>query len=281
MEPKNLKELFESGYARNPALTDLAFFANPGTGVGGVNTISAILSLITSSTTPKPVTLFDDITALLANTDIETKTFAFVIDASSEIGTGWALYLYVGGDRDQITSYQVITYQDAASAGWPLSGPAALTGNVEIDLGSNKLTVGGTTNLVWYKDTADNSGGGTDLETTTDLDIFSQFPTNFPSNGYFVVALVKIKASAVQAGDEGTGFYASEKIYTIRRTYAPEVIIEGGEVVTYQHGDNETLNHTLTVEGTDVRLTVTTPAGDTYSWNVVAEIVYSSIFYEV
>lgn len=164
---------------------------------------------------------------------------------------------------------------------WPLSGLAALTGNVEIDLGSNKLTVGGTTNLVWYKDTADNSGGGTDLETTTDLDIFSQFPTNYPSNGYFVVALVKIKASAVQAGDEGTGFYASEKIYTIRRTYAPEVIIEGGEVATYQHGDNEALNHTLTVEGTDVRLTVTTPAGDTYSWNVVAEIVYSSIFYEV
>lgn len=255
MEPKNLKELFESGYARNPALTDLVLFANPGTGVAGVNTVAKMLALISSSTASKPVTSFADITAMLANTDISEGSFAFVIDASDHILNGWGLYQYLSGSRSSISSYQLIAY------------------NVDI---TKQFT------LSWYSNQIDNSAGDYPDETVVDRDIFAHFPTNFPNNGYHVIALVKLKALAIQSPDQGNGYYAAEKFYTFYRNYAPQVTLKGSNA-PYVDPDDDGAKAELSVsdDDTKVRLTLTTPAGDTYAWNVIAEITYSNIYYEV
>ncbi|MFO7257780.1 MAG: hypothetical protein DIU61_008800 [Bacteroidota bacterium] len=253
--PKNIKELFNAGYAKLPALSDLICFANPATGIVGVNTIETVLALIQSSTSSAPIQVFDDITDLLANTGISEGSFAFVTDASDHILNGWGLYQYLSGSRSSISSYQLIAY------------------NVDI---TKQFT------LSWYRNQIDNSTGDYPDETVVDRDIFAHFPTNFPNNGYFVTALVKLKALAIQSPSEGNGYYAAEKFYTFHRTYMPQVTLKGSNA-PYVDPDDDGAKAELSVsdDDTKVRLTLTTPAGDTYAWNVIAEITYSSFFYEV
>lgn len=141
------------------------------------------------------------------------------------------------------------------------------------------LLVGGKTSLVWYDDTVDNLMGGTALDTNIDKDLFSQYLSD--TSGDIVIAMVKVTAVATQAGDEGGGHYSSEKIYTIRKEPTGQLSIKG-TTTPYQLGSEEDLDHNLSIhEDFDTRLTIVTPASSTYNWNIVAEITYSSIYYEI
>jgi hypothetical protein len=85
-----------------PNLTDLWYFANPSTGKGFKNAISTLLTLIGSGIVP--VTAFADQAAMLANTSIVANYFAYVV---ADTG-GWALYIYLGGNRALIGSYRLV-----------------------------------------------------------------------------------------------------------------------------------------------------------------------------
>lgn len=106
------------------ALGDLMYMANPGTGKGYKNTVQNLLNLVASSGTI-PVKTYSDITELLANTDIPSAYLAFVTDASDDtkIYDGWALYLYLSGDRSDIESYILIS-REVGLLEWDMSTEA-------------------------------------------------------------------------------------------------------------------------------------------------------------
>lgn len=60
---------------------------------------------------------YNDITALLANTDMVLKDFAYVADASADpaVAEGWALYLLVISDPTDLASYILISKQYVSS----------------------------------------------------------------------------------------------------------------------------------------------------------------------
>lgn len=91
---------------RAPTLDSDFYFAAPGTGAGGVNSIAALLGLVSGVA---PIYNFADIDALLANTTIGINFFAYVANAEDEIGRpGYALYQYIGPSRDDISSYTLL-----------------------------------------------------------------------------------------------------------------------------------------------------------------------------
>jgi hypothetical protein len=106
-QPKNIKDLS----TRTLSLSDLLVTANPTNGLAGKSTLQALKDLVAPNGV-EPITEYADYTALLANTDILSGYFALVTDASSEGYTGWALYQYKGGDRDELASYRLIISQD-------------------------------------------------------------------------------------------------------------------------------------------------------------------------
>lgn len=88
---------------RVPDPSELFFFANPSTGLGGKNTIAVLIALIASNAAA-PVKTYADQAAMLANTTIPQGYFALVIDN----GGGWALYIFSGADRAEIGDYTLI-----------------------------------------------------------------------------------------------------------------------------------------------------------------------------
>ncbi len=72
-----------------------------------------------ATSTAAPVKTYADTTAQLANVDIPIQFFAFVSDATDDpdAGAGWALYLYLGGDRDDLGSYVLIMYEAFSGGG--------------------------------------------------------------------------------------------------------------------------------------------------------------------
>lgn len=100
-------------------LDKLIFFAPPSTGQGQKNTLQALFNAFAATSTA-PVKSYADITALLANTDVPTLFFGFVSDAQDDPAVGsaqWGLYLYQGGDRDELASYTLIMKESALSGG--------------------------------------------------------------------------------------------------------------------------------------------------------------------
>jgi hypothetical protein len=112
-----------SNYKNRPtrvlSLSDLLVTANPTNGLAGKSTLQALKDLVAPNGV-EPITEYADYTALLANTDILSGYFALVTDASSEGYTGWALYQYKGGDRDELASYRLIISQDVYDRFLPL-----------------------------------------------------------------------------------------------------------------------------------------------------------------
>jgi hypothetical protein len=106
-QPKNIKDLS----TRVLSLSDLLVTANATNGLAGKSTLQALKDLIAPDGV-EPISEYSDYTALLANTNILSGYFALVTDASSEGYTGWALYQYKGGDRDELASYRFIISQD-------------------------------------------------------------------------------------------------------------------------------------------------------------------------
>jgi hypothetical protein len=101
-----------------PNLTDLWYFANPSTGKGFKNVVSALLTLLGAGIVP--ITAFADKTALLAGTSIVANYFAYV---AADTG-GWALYIYLGGDKSLIASYQLVASEGGLITIDPTSGIA-------------------------------------------------------------------------------------------------------------------------------------------------------------
>jgi hypothetical protein len=114
-QPKKIKDLA----TRVLSLSDLLVTANPTNGLAGKSTLQALKDLVAPNGV-EPITEYADYTALLANTDILSGYFALVIDASEEDYTGWALYQYKGGDRDELASYRLIISQDVYDRFLPL-----------------------------------------------------------------------------------------------------------------------------------------------------------------
>jgi len=97
---------------RIPLMTDLFAFANPSTGKWSKNTLSALRDAFAAALAA-PVRSYPDITGLLANVEIQNNFFALVSDASGDpvVQSGWALYLFPGGDRAQLSTYMFIQGQ--------------------------------------------------------------------------------------------------------------------------------------------------------------------------
>lgn len=103
-----------------PALTDLMYAANPDTGIGFTFPASELLTLVSAV---KPVSNFATISALLANTTIGLGYLALVLDASGDpvARSGWAIYLYQGPTRTNLSNYILVTTQVNKSARGPWS----------------------------------------------------------------------------------------------------------------------------------------------------------------
>src|SRR5690606_7572518 len=117
-----------------------------------------------------------------------------------------------------------------ASGGWPLSGTASLTDDVEITsedslkLSPQVLMTTGQFSFVWDTTTVANNSS----EVLT-KDFFENFAEGMTS-GYKVTAVIKITCIGV-GFTQALGYYAGEKVYTVRRSYNGALAIIDSETI--------------------------------------------------
>lgn len=89
---------------RVPDLSELFFFANPTTGLGGKNVLSVLVAMIAENASA-PIKSYATVAAMLANTTIPVDYFAFINDNGSGL---WALYIFKGPTRSNIAHYVLL-----------------------------------------------------------------------------------------------------------------------------------------------------------------------------
>jgi hypothetical protein len=100
-----------------PTLDRLFPHGDPITGIFKAGTIGELLALIAGVV---PTITYADLATMLANTTIVSGFFAFVSTDSD----GWAIYLYTGGTRSDISSYRLVAAEGNAVTISPTSGIA-------------------------------------------------------------------------------------------------------------------------------------------------------------
>jgi hypothetical protein len=114
--------------------------------------------------------------------------------------------------------------------------------------------------LLWLNLSAPAGSG------SSDRDIFGSYEDS--------QATITIKAVAVK--NDGSEGYSAIKIYDFRKDGTANPTLEGN-IVLYENGTDAECNAELSVSASSIRLTYTTPTGDTYKWKVFAEIVITEV----
>lgn len=173
-----------------------------------------------------------------------------------------------------------------ASGGWPLSGTASLTDDVEITsedslkLSPQVLMTPGQFSFVWDTTTVANNSS----EVLT-KDFFENFAEGMNS-GYKVTAVIKITCIGV-GFTQALGYYAGEKVYTVRRNYNGALTIIDSETIYQHNADEQPVDHILTVNGTgdsDDVLDLTISIGavsNGMQFVTRVEVIYHAVYYEI
>lgn len=173
-----------------------------------------------------------------------------------------------------------------ASGGWPLSGTASLTDDVEITsedslkLSPQVLMTPGQFSFVWDTTTVANNSS----EVLT-KDFFENFAEGMTS-GYKVTAVIKITCIGV-GFTQALGYYAGEKVYTVRRNYNGALTIIDSETIYQHNADEQPVDHILTVNGTgdsDDVLDLTISIGavsNGMQFVTRVEVIYHAVYYEI
>lgn len=174
----------------------------------------------------------------------------------------------------------------AAGAFWPLSGTASLTDDVEITsedslkLSPQVLMTTGQFSFVWDTTTVANNSS----EVLT-KDFFENFAEGMTS-GYKVTAVIKITCIGV-GFTQALGYYAGEKVYTVRRSYNGALAIIDSETIYQHNADEQPVDHVLTVNGTgdsDDVLDLTISIGavsNGMQFVTRVEVIYHAVYYEI
>lgn len=127
-----------------------------------------------------------------------------------------------------------------------------------------QLITGGTGRVIrrvlWYDNQIDNSAGGTPLNTNSDYDVFGSEPDAYATILFSI-------SSIASDGSEGGG---GTILATVRRDGSSNPTFNA-ENPTFQFENGEA-TATVTTNGANVRLTITTPTGEAYRWTVWADI---------
>src|SRR5690606_16191241 len=174
----------------------------------------------------------------------------------------------------------------SSGAFWPLSGTASLTDDVEITsedslkLSPQVLMTTGQYSFVWDTTTVANNSS----EVLT-KDFFENFAEGMTS-GYKVTAVIKITCIGV-GFTQALGYYAGEKVYTVRRSYNGALAIVDSETIYQHNADEQPVDHVLTVNGTgdsDDVLDLTISIGvvpDGMQFVTRVEVIYHAVYYEI
>lgn len=169
---------------------------------------------------------------------------------------------------------------------WPLSGTASLTDDVEITsedslkLSPQVLMTTGQFSFVWDTTTVANNSS----EVLT-KDFFENFAEGMTS-GYKVTAVIKITCIGV-GFTQALGYYAGEKVYTVRRSYNGALAIIDSETIYQHNADEQPVDHVLTVNGTgdsDDVLDLTISIGavsNGMQFVTRVEVTYHAVYYEI
>lgn len=123
-----------------------------------------------------------------------------------------------------------------------------------------EIIIGGETILTWYNSTVDNSGGGSPLATNIDVDVFGATQDASASIIFHISAVASDGAEAFG----GTITTLIRRDGTANPTFISEYPV--------LQADNINANAASNTNGANVRLTLTTPAGEIYKWKVLAKI---------
>lgn len=195
-----------------------------------------------------------------------------------------------GGTDDLLTwnatSKKVGKVAQSSLPFWPLTGTASLTDDVEITsedslkLSPQVLMTTGQFSFVWDTTTVANNSS----EVLT-KDFFKNFAEGMTS-GYKVTAVIKITCIGV-GFTQALGYYAGEKVYTVRRSYNGALAIIDSETIYQHNADEQPVDHVLTVNGTgdsDDVLDLTISIGvvpDGMQFVTRVEVIYHAVYYEI
>lgn len=145
---------------RIPDPTELFFFANPTTGLGGKNTLATLIAMIATNASA-PIKLYADVATMLANTTIPTGYFAFVIDDG---GGEWALYFFQGPTRSEPTHYILLITEGGGGGGGSVANTWIDCGTFDTDAYPATGGSGGA-GAIMRGNTFDAGAGGVTIDT--------------------------------------------------------------------------------------------------------------------